>query len=1403
MRFLSILFLLIFIKIYVCQEDEKRIFGGSPASNNEFPWMVSIRFSLFSSVTHLCGGAILSDIFVLTAANCFPPLILLPNLYSIKAGTHDISNEDQTIAQIRPVSQIIKHPDHSAVNYLNNLALVRVSPPFDMQASSVSTISLSNLTLLENIDLVTIGWDLLTIQSNLSTPSPFLQKITIRENVPCTKNSLNPLTQLCATGTCQSDIGGPLMIRSSDNLQYELVAITSFRNSCAIEGLFTRTEPFNDWILTTLQNPPTTIQSFITFPTFPILTVPTPKPDVLGPQIPFPCNVNYPCGCSRIPVVFHDEPPFPYPRYRGQARIVGGEDAQPHSWPWMVQLRRYNSHFCGGALVNEQWVVTAAHCLGDANSVTIHIGVHNETSTSPQVRTVSQLIPHEDYQGPPRYVNDILLIRLSSPVDLTVEENYARRTCLPPKTAGLDYPQINTRLAVIGWGRLLSGGARPQVLRQVRVKTIAINDSRCLGSINDQERQFCAMVDGGERDSCQGDSGGPIHQWLGDHWEQVGIVSFGKGCADPQNPDPRITNISFDNFTESICITTPISDDDDTKELMLSSSQTNIDHDLFTPHDHLALITQPILGARSRKKDKIDSKTNNYQSSYNNSPLLISPINQVEQSSYEKKINHHESSDSGRDLFFSTNSSIQYSQQPYTTIHRTLNTLNEDSNRHDTFYDQPIQYSFVNLERNRSQENLINHNTYDQEHCSNLFSHKQKQMNKKSNDISHFDTLKEFHQQTNINKIEFNHLSNQQYRSLHDLTNKSLRTTHTLNQKSTIPILKQLRNEKKLNMIVESSTSSIPFNDEQIYSTMKTSNSSNNQTISHSNRSTNEQIKSKATTLRSHYPNQEQIREHINRSVIERQYPSYLSILQRKDVIQQTIPLNTSSSKVNNHLFRQEKQSMTSSNIQRNDLSPSTMKNLHIGSSHQTKQTLPSLYNEEIINDFQEKRNPKETKRSNNINQWQRNSQKEQIQNNGRISISFKIFQNSNKKFSSFPVKDIENLLKTNQNHDNSSNQIENFFTSTPHHHHYEHISDYNNNRRRLIENNFYSHETNNKIKHDQSNSTILKGRKNNNNINRQQQQSIQSKSVGFIMQNKNRTINPNIEFEFEYSSRNTSSPFQSHSNKVIRMPNNHYQTQQFNSRQNSPIESMNNLLQTTRIQTMNINNIQQETEINRFNNTSKMNLTEFNQTQKNSNRTFKIRSPTSWSIVSDHQINQQQQQQQQQYDLYESSSSFSLSHELIDDKSTRTHPLIATDAQQPFHERYVSPDDKSQHPSFIVYSSGTSSCQTYQFTNTSDSDNIKNDVVETSPHELTESDNIVYQQSSLFSSLDCLSPNDGFSLSLEKVTNSVQKDDTPIHDDSDDDWSNDSAELIYIDDRYVTQNEKINSSSFSHLISK
>lgn len=223
-----------------------------------------------------------------------------------------------------------------------------------------------------------------------------------------------------------------------------------------------------------------------------------------GPPIPFVCNTSYSCGCSRTPVVFHDEPPFPSNDSRTQVKIVGGENAQPNSWSWLVSLRRSNLHFCGGSIINERWVLTAAHCVYGVRQLQVHIGVHNEALPSPQQYESSEIIIHPDYQRPPTYINDLALIHLSSPINFTGNEHYVGRTCLAPKTVGIQYPMVETRLAVIGWGDLLSGGSRPQILRQVRVKTIDNDDPRCLRSINDKERQFCAMVDGGGKDSCQG-----------------------------------------------------------------------------------------------------------------------------------------------------------------------------------------------------------------------------------------------------------------------------------------------------------------------------------------------------------------------------------------------------------------------------------------------------------------------------------------------------------------------------------------------------------------------------------------------------------------------------------------------------------------------------------------------------------------------------------------------------------------------------------------------------------------------------------------------------------------------------------------------------------------------------------
>jgi hypothetical protein len=169
----------------------------------------------------------------------------------------------------------------------------------------------------------------------------------------------------------------------------------------------------------------------------------------------------------------------------------------------MVSLQNSNQHFCGGSLLNKEWILTAAHCMVNIDEIVVHIGIHNQTSFGPQIRGIVQVIIHPDYEPPPRHVNDIALFRLSAPVDFSVRENYAGRACLPPKNVEFDYPIVGTRLSVIGWGRLVYNGLQPQVLRQVRVKRIADDDERCLTTIIDRTRQFCAMIDGGGKDSCQ------------------------------------------------------------------------------------------------------------------------------------------------------------------------------------------------------------------------------------------------------------------------------------------------------------------------------------------------------------------------------------------------------------------------------------------------------------------------------------------------------------------------------------------------------------------------------------------------------------------------------------------------------------------------------------------------------------------------------------------------------------------------------------------------------------------------------------------------------------------------------------------------------------------------------------
>uniref|UniRef100_A0A3P9MD82 Peptidase S1 domain-containing protein n=1 Tax=Oryzias latipes TaxID=8090 RepID=A0A3P9MD82_ORYLA len=214
-------------------------------------------------------------------------------------------------------------------------------------------------------------------------------------------------------------------------------------------------------------------------------------------------------------------------------RIVGGQDAPPGFWPWQVSLQG-SRHFCGGSLINNQWVLTAAHCLpsGSASGVKVVLGLQSLQGSNPNnvSRTITTVIVHPNYNSND---NDIALLQLSSPVNFT---NYITPVCLSA-TNSTFYSGVNTW--VTGWGNIGSGVSlpAPQTLQEVQVPIVGNRRCKCsYGASSITDNMVCAGLLEGGKDSCQGDSGGPLVIKQNNRWIQAGVVSFGIGCAEPNFP---------------------------------------------------------------------------------------------------------------------------------------------------------------------------------------------------------------------------------------------------------------------------------------------------------------------------------------------------------------------------------------------------------------------------------------------------------------------------------------------------------------------------------------------------------------------------------------------------------------------------------------------------------------------------------------------------------------------------------------------------------------------------------------------------------------------------------------------------------------------------------------------------
>jgi secreted trypsin-like serine protease len=208
-------------------------------------------------------------------------------------------------------------------------------------------------------------------------------------------------------------------------------------------------------------------------------------------------------------------------------KIFGGEDAAIKDYPWQVALLFADGTLCGGSIYHQNWVLTAAHCFDDTKDPRKVRAKSNVTKYKTEGRWIDaeRIVIHDKYDAStpatlPRE-HDIALVKLkSAPLGKPI----------PPARPDLQLKQC-ALLEVSGWGRTEQG--RADKLQRALVPYVTNDTCNAPESYDKKIRtdMMCAGLREGGIDACQGDSGSPLILRSKDGPVQVGIVSWGVGCA--------------------------------------------------------------------------------------------------------------------------------------------------------------------------------------------------------------------------------------------------------------------------------------------------------------------------------------------------------------------------------------------------------------------------------------------------------------------------------------------------------------------------------------------------------------------------------------------------------------------------------------------------------------------------------------------------------------------------------------------------------------------------------------------------------------------------------------------------------------------------------------------------------
>nr|XP_015836792.1 PREDICTED: uncharacterized protein LOC661375 [Tribolium castaneum] len=622
---------------------QSRIYGGEKTDLDEFPWMALIEYEKpGGSRGFYCGGVLISNKYILTAAHCVKGKDLPKTwkLVSVRLGEYNTETDQDCINNgfgedcapppvNVPVVERIAHEsyDPNDVNQYHDIALLRLKRSVTF-SDYVRPICLptSNEELRRSFigqKLFVAGWG--KTENRSESNIKLKVQVPVKQTSECSSTyrvanvRLGP-GQMCAGGekgrdSCRGDSGGPLMTvirdKNKDDHWYAAGVVSFGPSPCGMEnwpGVYTKVSKYVNWIVNKLKpyykdgilenmnkhtnhNDNVSLRAFVSLNVFVtvvavVIACTTPKGEQGDCRSLNHCQplrsilerrpmsqednkylINSICGyeglwpkmcCPSNTFIVPKKPLLPDKDQCGiftASRIFGGMQTELDEFPWMALLEYQKPNgkrklLCGGVLISEKYVLTAAHCvkrrvMSNAKLISVRLGEYNtktnpdclgfgisEVCASPPVTVdVEEAIAYENFN--PNNINqydDIALLRLKASVNFT---DFIKPICLPTTPEELNKSYIGRKLTVVGWG-VTENGSESNV--KLKVQLPVTNTSECISvyqeyNISLGAGQICA---GGEKgkDSCRGDSGGPLMGASVDkegdvHWYAVGIVSYG------------------------------------------------------------------------------------------------------------------------------------------------------------------------------------------------------------------------------------------------------------------------------------------------------------------------------------------------------------------------------------------------------------------------------------------------------------------------------------------------------------------------------------------------------------------------------------------------------------------------------------------------------------------------------------------------------------------------------------------------------------------------------------------------------------------------------------------------------------------------------------------------------------